>query len=430
MQVQTQLIRELWPAETLRVTQLLNALAPHGIFSTGIENSDPWVAGERRDQIREAHDFRQNFEGRLENIKALGIEWLRFGEGYSFVHTGPGAFNFALTDKVIAKCQQLGLHFIIDLLHFGLPEWLHAASPETPFFQNPNFPVAFAEYVRAFTLRHPQVQYFTLVNEPYFTARSSARNGRFNEAILAEGNDDRAYVRATANIAKAAILARIAIEEIWQSEGRPGEPIFLQNDSFQKAYAIRGSGRQAEARRYNMRCFAPSDLIFGHSDESMKKYLLSQGMAEHEYEWFMTHGSKRGMVLGIDYYPGNIRILKQHETINRGPEMPYLLYRITADYWRRYKMPLLHMEINAQPEHALSICKKTYEALKKLRQDGYPVLGMAWFGDDHQVGWQCDLLGPGSHDDYRVGLHYKGAVEPVGLLFSKYARRGFPPLPL
>jgi hypothetical protein len=428
--VSTAGVRHLWPDETLRLTRKLSQIAPQGIFSTGIENSDPWVLEERRDQLREAFDFRENFASRLQNIKALGISWVRFGEGYSFVHPQREIFDFRLTDQVVAQCRELGLTLIADLLHFGLPAWLHAETPATPFFQNALFPQEFARYAAAFTRRYPSVRYFSLVNEPYFTARASAKDGLYNERILAEGMDDRAYVRAVANIAQAAILAREAIERTWQEDGREDEPLFFQNDSFQKAYAGIGSGRQAEARRFNLRRYAPSDLTFGHHDEEMRNYLIAQSLGPDEYDWFMTHGSKSRMILGVDYYPGNVRLLQKDGIVHRSADMPYLLYRLTAEYWRRYRMPLLHMEINAPPEHAVTVCRKTHQAIARLRRDGYPMLGMAWFGDDHQVGWQGDLLGPNSHTDYRVGLFYKGKLEPVGRLFSRYAQRGFPALPV
>ena len=367
---------------------------------------------------------------RLQNIKALGISWIRFGEGYSFAHPGRDIFDFHLTDQVVTQCRETGLILIADLLHFGLPAWLHAETPATPFFQSPRFPHEFARYVTAFTRRYPSVKYFSLVNEPYFTARSSAKDGLYNERILSEDMDDRAYVRAVSNIAQAAILAREAIERIWMEEGRDDEPLFFQNDSFQKAYTVGAAGRQAEARRFNLRRYAPSDLIFGHHDGEMRRYLLSQGLRTDDYDWFMARGTKRRTILGVDYYPGNVRIFNRDSTVHRSAEMPYLLYRITAEYWRRYRMPLLHMEVNAPPEYAMALCRKTYHAIARLRRDGYPMLGMAWFGDDHQVGWQGDLLGPYSHADYRVGLFYKGELEPAGRLFSRYAKRGFLALPI
>lgn len=421
-------IRGLWPEETVRLVRKLQGIAPRGIFSTGIENSDPWISDVRRDQLREAHDFRRHWAQRLQTIKDLGLDWVRFGEGYSFAHPAPDTFDFDLTDRVVRHCDEIGLHFIADFLHFGLPEWLHAATPNTPFFQNPRFPEGFAHYAAAFTRRYPTVRYFTIVNEPYFTARASAKDGSWNEHIVAPGHDDRAFVRAVANIARAAILAREAIECIWHEERRPDEPIFFQNDSLQKAYAARGSGRAAEAARFNIRCYAALDLIFGQADDAMRDYLISQGLPAADYDWFMRHGTKRGTVLGVDYYPGNIRVLERGTTLKRGPERPYYLYKITAEYWRRYRMPLLHMEINAPPQHALDICRKTYDAVRRLRADGYPMLGMAWFGDDHQVGWQCDLVGSDSQSEYHVGLSYKGVPEPVAHRFSHYARRGLAPM--
>src|SRR3989344_364875 len=110
-----------------------------GIFLTGIEGSDPFVQGKRRNQFKEAFDFYSNYEIRLKNISNLGIKWLRFGPPYSETHLGIDKYDFSFSDKIIAKCEELGINVVADLLHFGLPEWMHA-NQEGLFFQNPSFP--------------------------------------------------------------------------------------------------------------------------------------------------------------------------------------------------------------------------------------------------------------------------------------------------
>jgi hypothetical protein len=67
------------------------------------------------------------------------------------------------------EMRRLGIVPIIDLVHFGLPDWLGN-------FQNPSGPQRFADYAHRFAERYPWVRYYTPVNEIYVTALFSARS--------------------------------------------------------------------------------------------------------------------------------------------------------------------------------------------------------------------------------------------------------------
>jgi beta-glucosidase len=408
--------------------KIVQEFPDRGIFLTGIEGSDPWVGGKRRNQLLEAHNFLQHWETRLQNIKDLGITWLRFGPPYSQTHLGREDYDFSLCEKVINRTEELGITLVIDLLHFGLPEWLHEHKPDEPFFQNQDFPKEFAEYVGVFARRFPQIKYFTLVNEPFITANFSAKLGIWNETRPSSWDKDDHFVRAIANIAKAAILAKEKIYEVWKEGKRSGSPVFVQNESFEVAIASSSSNRRDEALQFNMRRFAGLDLIFGLADPQMKKYLLAHGLSDKEYEWFIKHGSLQDTVLGIDHYPTCVHRYRKHTTVDESPRSSSKLYRLVKEYWERYHLPMLHTETNAWPSHAVNICKKTYEVINKLRSEGYPVLGMGWYGDEYQVGWHFALYGPLSFEESPVGLYYKGKIQPVGKLFQKLAEDGLVPL--
>ena len=75
--------------------------------------------------------------------------------------------------------QKLGIRPIIDLVHFGLPDWLGN-------FQNPEWPDYFAEYAHAFAERYPWVRYYTPVNEIYVTALFSGAFGWWNERQMSD----------------------------------------------------------------------------------------------------------------------------------------------------------------------------------------------------------------------------------------------------
>jgi hypothetical protein len=420
-------VKMSWPDETVRIMKLM---PEQGIFHTGIESSDPFVEGERRNQLKEAHDFLSNYEQRLEKIKSLGITWLRFGIPYSMAHLGPGNYDFDIFEKVSNKADSLGITIIADLLHFGLPDWLHENNLDYPYFQNSHFPERFAQYAGAFAQRFPDINHYTIVNEPFVTANLSAKIGFWNETRKSEWYDDKDFVRAISNIAKAAILGRQAIEKVWSDERRTSELLLVQNESFEAAMAAPGSGREAEARRFNLRRFAALDLIFGNRDDIMEQYLIEHGLSQTEYNWFMEHGSSTKTILGIDHYPWCVYILSPNEQMELDPLARYQLYELSKVYWQRYKMPLLHTEINGVAELAVALCQKTYDVIKQLREEGYPMVGMGWYGDEYQVGWQSALAGSDKYREYPVGLYYKGELQPVASLFHDIMVQGLNPTQL
>lgn len=414
--------KQLWPAETHRILQTMKEVAPLGIYATGIENSDPMVNGVRRNQLRQAHDFYEHWEERLENIAALGITWLRFGEGYSHVHLGPQDYNFDLTNKVLQKCKSLGITVIADLLHFGLPDWMHAKNPDQPYFQNPDFPYHFAEYAEMFARLYPHIQYYTPVNEPFITASFSALRAVWNEKRA----DDHSFVRAAANVAKASILAREAIEKVWKEEHRTEELIYFQNDSFDRGIPVAGFNDEAYITMYNTRRFVAMDLIFGNNNAQTKKYLLAHNISEEEYNWFMQHGTAKRNVLGIDHYPGCIQqLVSRTETIFCEPSSTFMMADVAGEYVEHYNyMPVYHMEVNWEGQFSEVILEHTYAALLELRKQGYPVIpGITWFGDNNFVGWDTWLVG---EKLIYPGLFNENVKQPIADIFVSYATKGFP----
>ena len=83
------------------------------------------------------------------------------------------------------RLRELGITPIVDLCHFGIPDWLGN-------FQNPEFPTYFAEYAGAFAKRFPYLQLYTPINEIFIAAMFSAQYGWWNECL----QSDKAFVTA------------------------------------------------------------------------------------------------------------------------------------------------------------------------------------------------------------------------------------------
>src|SRR4051812_26181389 len=174
------------------------------LFATGIESSYPVTKGPdgapvRMDEMEKTGHY-QRWREDLQLAHELGVDALRYGPPWYRVHLGPGRYDWAFTDAVMAELKRLGIVPIIDLCHFGVPDWIGN-------FQNPEFPRWLAEYARAFAERFPWIELYTPVNEMYVTAKFSARLGLWNERLASE----RAFVTAVKHLARANILATEAI---------------------------------------------------------------------------------------------------------------------------------------------------------------------------------------------------------------------------
>src|SRR3954464_8890319 len=117
------------------------------LFTTGIEAAYPGdSAGRggtiRRDQSAETGHYarwREDFE----LVKSLGVSHVRWGPPTYATWLGPGRYDWSFCDEALAALEALKIAPILDLCHFGMPDWLGNS------FQNPDFPEHFAEYAGA-----------------------------------------------------------------------------------------------------------------------------------------------------------------------------------------------------------------------------------------------------------------------------------------
>ena len=95
------------------------------MFATGIECSYPTIDGGRwrLDQLAETKHY-ENWRLDLELVRELGLRYLRYGPPLHLIFEAPGKYDWTFTDKVCEAMRQLGIVPIMDLCHFGVPDWL------------------------------------------------------------------------------------------------------------------------------------------------------------------------------------------------------------------------------------------------------------------------------------------------------------------
>lgn len=347
------------------------------MFATGIECSYPTIDGGRWriDQLKETKHY-ENWRLDLKLVRDLGLRYLRYGPPLHLIFEGQGKYDWTFTDRVCEVMQQLEIIPIMDLCHFGVPDWLEN-------FQNGELPQRLSEYAAAFAKRYSWVQFYTPVNEMYVTARMSALDGVWNEQL----RSDDAFVRATCNLAKASVLIMQAIQR-----ERP-DAVFINSESsefYQACCPDREIRRIADFE--NQRRFIALDLLYGVPVRSdIYAYLLDHGVSREEYQWFMDQDVTRRAILGVDYYEWNEKLINSDGKPENLGEL-FGWYVITDQYYERYKRPVMHTETNTpDADDAPAWLWRQWHNVQLIRQNGVPVVGFTWYSLQDQVDWNIGL---------------------------------------
>lgn len=358
--------------------------SPYFIFATGIENSYPTIQGGRvRVDQMEAGGHYEHWHRDFDLCEEMDLCYLRYGPPIHRTWLGPGQYDWRFADETFGDLYRRNICPIVDLCHFGVPDWLEN-------FQNPRFPELFAEYARDFAARFPWVQLFTPVNEMFITATFSAAYGWWNEQLA----DDRSFVTALKHVVKANVRA---MEEILTV--RP-DALFIQSESTEYFHAESPSAI-SHAEFMNSRRFLSLDLVFGKRvDSSMYQFLMDNGMTREEYEFFMSKSLRHYSVMGNDYYVTNEHRVKPDGST--GPSGEVFGYdEITRQYYNRYRLPVMHTETNFTEgpagDEAVYWLWKEWANVLRLRNDGIPIVGFTWYSLTDQVDWDTALREKNGH---------------------------------
>ncbi len=360
------------------------------MFCTGIENSVPTIQGGkvRIDEMESCGHYAR-WQEDFALVQELGIEHLRYGPPIHRTYLGPGKYDWSFADETFGALKKANITPIVDLCHFGVPDWIGN-------FQNPDFPVLFRAYARAFAERFPWVQLYTPVNEMYICAMFSARYGWWNEQL----SSDQAFVTALKHIVKANVLAMSAILKV-----RP-DAIFIQSESSEYFHA-ENPRAIAPAEILNSMRFLSLDLNYGKRvDSEMYEFLLGNGMTRDEYHFFLKHRLKQHCIMGNDYYVTNEHLVHDDGTTESSGEI-FGYETITRQYYNRYGLPVMHTETNiAQgPSGREATCwlRKEWANVLRVRNEGVPIVGFTWYSLTDQTDWDTALREKNGH------------VNPVGL---------------
>lgn len=299
------------------------------MFATGIECSYPTIdqGKTRRDLLAECDHYNRYRED-LGLVKEMGLKVLRYGLPYYQIQQGPDKYDWEFADLALAELQRLGITPILDLMHFGVPDFIGN-------YQNPELPVHFARYCEQVAKRYPWVRFYTPVNEIYVTARFSGKDGVWNEQL----KTDAGFVTALKHCVAASLLGtqQLARHRL--------DCIIVQSESAEYLHEMHATPTPA-VQLINQLRFLSLDLLYAHqpSGEALL-YLLDNGLTRQEYEWFMAGEPPGYQIMGNDYYGQNERVRLPNGEMHTSVDV-LGWYNITHEYYQRYRKPVMHTETN------------------------------------------------------------------------------------
>jgi len=380
--------------------------APQFLFATGIENSNPTIQNGklRVDELEKCGHY-QHWQKDFDLVQELGIEFLRYGPPLHTTWTGPHTYDWSFADVTFQDLHRRNIAPIVDLCHFGVPDWLGN-------FQNPDFPALFADYAGAFARRFPWVQLYTPVNEMYVCAEFSGLYGWWNEQL----QSDQAFVTALKHLVKANVLAMHAILAV------RADALFIQSESSEYFHAENPAAIKP-AELLNAKRFLSLDLNYGRRvDSDMYEYLMDNGMTRAEYHFFLENDLRHQCIMGNDYYQTNEhRVRTDGSTTASGEIFGY--HVITTQYHDRYRLPVMHTETNLwqgpKGDEAVNWLWKEWANVLRVRNDGVPIIGFTWYSLVDQVDWDTALRE--SHGTVNpLGLYdLDRNIRPVGVAYKK-----------
>lgn len=379
------------------------------LFSTGIENSIPTIQGgtKRVDEMEKCGHYRY-WKTDFDLVQELGISFLRYGPPLHTTMLGPDRYDWSFADETFGDLAQRNIAPIVDLCHFGLPDWLGN-------FQNPDFPGLFARYAEAFARRFPWVQLYTPVNEMYICALFSALYGWWNEQLTS----DRSFVTALKHLVKANVLAMEAILRV------RSDAVFIQSESSEYYHAENPTAIK-RAELMNTRRFLSLDLNYGRRVESeMYEYMMDNGMTRDEYHFFLGRHLKHHCIMGNDYYVTNEHLVTAEGHTEASGEI-YGYAVITRQYYERYHLPVMHTETNlcegTSGNDAVYWLRKEWANVLRVRNDGVPIIGFTWYSLTDQVDWDSALREDNGHVN-ALGLYdLDRNIRHVGTVFRQLIR--------
>jgi beta-glucosidase len=407
------------------------------IWATGIEDTFLPEPHPKTGRILDEYSLSEHYSRWKEDLglmPELQVSAARYGLPWYKLSPSHGNWDWSFADGAIDALTAYGIEPIVDLVHYGTPEWMEGS------FLNPDYPSYVAEYASEFASRYKgRVRWYTPFNEPRISAYYSGKLGIWPP----HGRGWKGFVSVLTQICKGIVLSDKALKAV------DPEIVHCHVDATDIYEPTDQNAVEVAAERQEI-VFLALDLLTGRfkgADHPLYGWAIRHGLSPSDLEWFQANRCTPD-VLGINLYPlFSLKSVKR--TGNRvSMRMPYaagreIVERLGHSYWERYRIPLMVTETASagSVERRAKWLNESVAACRKLRSQGVPMIGYTWWPMFSLVAWAY----LGSHRDIsnylvRMGLwdldadlnrvptrlvdlfaqHSQARFEPVGTRESSY----------
>ena len=365
-------------------TRDLSPLPPVGrAFIGGFEST---FLPARDVDLIEATGHERHRAGDLDHLMSAGVRHLRYPLRWHRIEESPGAYQWDETDRVLGDLADRGAVPIVDLVHHtSYPSWLQDG------FRDRRFADAFVVFAAAVANRYPQLQAYTLFNEPFATLFLAGHEALWPPYERgAEG-----FVRLATSVLPALSTAA----QCWAELLPDAHHVWVDTAEHHS-----GTGVQAEYVEFaNDRRHSCLDLFLGHDLDPQRPFL--RALIEAGGESLLSLPPGRVDVLGLDYYCHSEWYYDADGARSPSP-VPAGLAAVAQQYWSRYGLPMMLSETNLRglPTDRATWLRYTLEQYESALAQGIPLHGYCWFPQVDSCDWDS-LLARGA-----------GRLDPVGVL--------------
>lgn len=368
------------------------------IWATGIEDTFiPHVRGRYRalDEY-ELMGHYDHWREDLDLLRELGVDAVRWGVPWYRIEPERGTFDWAWVDQVVPYIvEEVGVTPIIDLMHYGCPDWLPRA------FADPEYPALVARFAQAFAERYSRyVHWYTPLNEPHMTAAMCGSRGVWPPYLRGE----RGYLRILVQTARGQVRTMAAIRAV-DPDARfvPVEAAAVFRSAVPELADLAVEER---SRRYLGYDLLDGRVVPGHPLYPM---LVRSGIRPDHLDE-IARGSVPIDIMGLNFYPQwsthQAYITRRGRVTFRSAEQDGAGFsELISQYFERYHVPVMVTETSAfgGDDVRATWLQSSLQAIKQLRASGIPVVGYTWFPLFTMIDWRY-RYGTAPASAYRIEL--------------------------
>jgi beta-glucosidase/6-phospho-beta-glucosidase/beta-galactosidase len=350
------------------------------IWATGIEDTFITAVHPVTSRHIDEYELTGHYQRWAEDVQLVaetGVTMCRYGIPWHSIQPDPHTWNWDWTDRVIEAFEKNGVHPIIDLVHYGMPNWIK------PAYLNPDFPLYMQEYAIRVAERYKHILWFTPLNEPRIAAWYCGKLGWWPPFKRGWGGFLSILVQASRGVALTMKGLRLINPEI----------VNLNVDATD-LYRTTHEDSMNEVVLRQALVFLSLDFITGKVDQShdLLPWLRKYGVNDADLQWFIENKVDID-VLGINLYPMFTKkvFLKTSRGIKVKMEYagPDLLIDLADLYWNRYQRPLMVTETASlgSLKRRQAWMDQSIDAVRKIRYAGIPMVGYTWWPLFGLIAW-------------------------------------------